>query len=461
MHRSVNPPVARLVAPGLVLAVAAACALTACGRGIGPTRPEAAQSASAPASSPASSSSGAVSSDHVHAATQAAAPGTAAPAAGDEGATVGIRLEALLGQHTVLAADMMRARIRRDPDFAQAAEAALTRNSQDLATLVASLYGADAAGTFSQWWTAHVTHLFEYAEARQAGDAAGLQRARQQLVQAESQLGSFFAGASKGRLKSSAAKAAIRMHVDMLLAQADAYAKGDYAAAATGYQQAFQHTYALGGTLAAALLPKKDVATLATPGLQLRSNLSEALGEHVALVIAAMRAASGNNTSDFKGLGGALNRNTQGLAGAIGTLFGTSAAAGFQSLWADHVDGLLTVTSASATSNSAQEQSGRRQLRKFEPALAAFLNGATQSRIGANALAHAIAMHDEMLLEEVQAFQAKDYAKAHDLGYQAYDEMFDLAGQLSHAIQLTLGSKLPRGGSQTGGGGMAWVVSRR
>jgi hypothetical protein len=39
--------------------------------------------------------------------------------------------------------------------------------------------------------------------------------------------------------------------------------------------------------------------------------------------------------------------------------------------------------------------------------------------------------------------------------------MFDLSAQLSHAIQLTLGSKLPRGGSQTGGGGMAWVVSRR
>jgi hypothetical protein len=453
--------VVRLVAPGLVLTVAAACALTGCGRAIGPTHPEAAQSATSLASSPASSPSPAASSDHVHVATQAAAPAGAAPAAGDEGAAVGIRLAALLGQHTVLAADMMRARIRRDPDFAQAAESALTRNSQDLATLVGSLYGSDAAGTFSQWWTAHVTHLFEYAEARQSGDAAGLQRARQQLLQAESQLGSFFAGASKGRLKASAAKAAVRMHVEGLIAQADAYAKGDYAAAAMEYQHAFEHTYALGSTLAGALLPKKDVAALATPGLQLRSNLTEALGEHVALVIAAMRAASGNNTSDFKGLGAALNRNTVALSGAIGTLFGAPAAARFQSLWADHVDGLMTLTSATARGDAAQQAQGQRRLQAFEPALAAFLNTATQSRIGAQALARAIAMHDQMLLQEVQAFQAKDYAKAHDLGYQAYDEMFDLSAQLSHAIQLTLGSKLPRGGSQTGGGGMAWVVSRR
>jgi len=395
---------------------------------------------------------------------QAAAPAPAtagASAASEAGPAAGVRLEALLAQHTVLAADMMRARIRRDPDFAQAAEDALTRNSQDLGTLVGSLYGTDAAATFSQWWTAHVTHLFEYAEARQSGDAAGLQRARQQLMDAESQLASFFAGASKGRLKVSAAKAGMKMHVDGLLAQADAYAKKDYAAADAAYQHDFQHTYALGATLASALLPEKDAATLATPGWQLRSNLTEALGEHVALVVAAMRAASGNNTSDFQGLGAALNRNTLTLAGAFGTLFGTSAAAGFQSLWADHVDGLLAVTSATATGNSAEEQKGQRQLRKFEPALAGFLNSATQSRIGATALAHAIAMHDEMLLEEVQAFQAKDYAKAHDLGYTAYDEMFDLAGQLSHAIELTLGANLPRGGSQTGGGGMAEVVGRR
>jgi hypothetical protein len=281
------------------------------------------------------------------------------------------------------------------------------------------------------------------------------------LVQAEDALGSFFAGASKGRLKAAAAKAAVRMHVNGLLAQADAYAKKDYATAAMNYQHEFQHTYALGGTLAAALLPKKDAAALTTPGWQLRSNLTEALGEHVALVVAAMRAASGNSTSDFKGLGGALNRNTQGLSGAIGTLFGAPAAARFQSLWADHVDGLLTLTAASARGDTAGQEQGRKQLRAFEPALASFLNTATQSRIGATALAHAIAMHDQMLLDEVQAFQAKDYAKAHDLGYAAYNEMFDLSAQLSHAIQLTLGAKLPRGGSQTGLGGMSEVVSRR
>jgi len=463
MSRTLNPPVARLIAPGLVVAVVTGAGLVSCGRSITPTEPAPARSTSSPAASPSSTAES--SSDHHHAVTAqapaSAAPATAAAAAGDEGAAAGVRLEALLAQHTVLAADMMRARIRRDPDFAQAAEDALTRNSQALGTLVGSRFGADAAATFSQWWTAHVTHLFEYADARQSGDAAALQRAREQLKDAESKLGSFFAGASKGRLKTSDATAGMRMHVDGLLEQADAYAKGDDAAAATAYQHDFQHTYALGGTLASALLPKKDAAALATPSWQLRSNLTEALSEHVALVIAAMRAASGSNTKDFQGLGQALNHNTEALAGDIGTLFGAPAGEQFQSLWADHVEGLMTVTSAAAKGDTAQQEKGQKALRAFEPALATFLNGATQSRIGAEALARAIAMHDQMLLEEVQAFQAKDYVKAHDLGYSAYDEMFDLAGQLSHAIELTLGSKLPRKGSQTGGGGMAGVVGGR
>ena len=59
---------------------------------------------------------------------RAAAPDTAADRA--------IRLQALLGQHMVLAADVMRSRIRGDDDFAQAANAALTRNTDGMSELV-------------------------------------------------------------------------------------------------------------------------------------------------------------------------------------------------------------------------------------------------------------------------------------------------------------------------------------
>ena len=50
----------------------------------------------------------------------------------------------------------------------------------------------------------------------------------------------------------------------------------------------------------------------ATPGWQLRTDLTQLLGEHVALVVAAMRAATGSNVSRLPALGIALNHNTDG-----------------------------------------------------------------------------------------------------------------------------------------------------
>src|SRR2546423_15035752 len=63
-------------------------------------------------------------------------PGTSAVAAPPSAADLSMRLQALLGQHSVLAADMMRGRLRGDPDFAQAANAALGRNTDAMGDVV-------------------------------------------------------------------------------------------------------------------------------------------------------------------------------------------------------------------------------------------------------------------------------------------------------------------------------------
>src|SRR5690348_4342171 len=87
-------------------------------------------------------------------------PGALRPTAGESPADKALQLEALLGQHSVLAADLMRGRIRGDDDFGQAANAAVTRNTDDLTGMVGSLFGDQAATTFRGLWTEHVTALF-------------------------------------------------------------------------------------------------------------------------------------------------------------------------------------------------------------------------------------------------------------------------------------------------------------
>jgi len=387
-------------------------------------------------------------------------PTAGSAAVQDKGAVAGIRLQSLVAQHSVLVADMMRARIVRAPDVAQAAGSALGKNTQALGSLVDNLFGAAAGRQFADAWGDHIRYFYVYADALASKDTGAAESARRNLATSEIKLGNFFAGASGGRLPQAAAREAVTAHINHLLAQADAFAQRQYAVAGADYTMAYEHGYAMGGALASSLLPTTLATQLQQPQWKLRAAMTNLLGEHVALVVAAMRAANGD-AADFQALGKGLNDNTAKLGSAVESLYGSAAADQFQNLWADHVDALMAYTSSTVKGDDAGARAAQARLRTFEPALADFLAAATKSRLGAEALAHAYNEHDRMLVGELTAYQAKDYNRAHQLSYQAYDQMFEVSGQLANAIGITLGAKLPKGGSQTGGGGMAAEVGRR
>src|SRR5204862_72109 len=128
-----------------------------------------------------------------------------------------LRLQSLLGQHSQLAADMMRGRIRGDEDFAQAANSALGRNTDAITQLIGSSFGTPAATRFRDQWTAHITALFTYARGLADHDSAVSDQARTALASFEANLAAFFADASQGRLSRDAAQAAVQAHVTHLL----------------------------------------------------------------------------------------------------------------------------------------------------------------------------------------------------------------------------------------------------
>ncbi len=385
---------------------------------------------------------------------------------GDAGSAVvpapeqALRLQALLGQHSVLAADFMRGRIRGDEDFAQAADAALGKTTDAMTRLIGDLFGAAAAKKFGQLWAEHIVELFSYARGLADQDDAARAKARQALIGYERDLAAFFVGASDGRLTTEAANSAMAMHVDHLLTQADAYAAGDYPTADRIYREAYQHTYDLGATVAGALLPPKRAVALRDPTWRLRSQLGKLLAEHVVLVEDATRAAA-RNSPDFAAAGQLVNGNTRDLAAAMDSLFGAAAAKDFQALWADHVEQLVAYAAAVTAQDSARRDQARAELSDFERKMATFLEGATGKRLTSDALANALLSHDQMLLRHADAFAAKDYGAAHDIAYQTYEHMFELARQLADAFGATVAARLPVGGAGTGHGGMAGVVERR
>jgi hypothetical protein len=360
----------------------------------------------------------------------------------------------------VLAADFMRGRIRGDEDFVQAANAALGKNTDAMSQLVGDLFGAGAATQFASLWAAHIVELFTYARGLADQDDAVRAAARKKLMEYEQQLAAFFAGASHGRLTTDAANGAMQVHVDHLLMQADAYAAKDYPTADRIYLESYQHAYDLGGSLAGALLAPNDAAALQAPTWQLRSQLGKLLGEHVVLVEDVTRAAV-TNTPDFSAAAQIINGNTRDLAVAVDSLFGAEAAKAFQSLWAYHVEQLVAYASATAAQDSTRRQQARTNLSEFERNMATFLESATGKRLGSGVLANALLSHDQMLLRHADAFAAKDYGTAHDIAYQTYEHMLELARQLADAFGATVAARLPAGGMQTGYGGMAETVGRR
>jgi hypothetical protein len=380
-----------------------------------------------------------------------------APASATEASLL---LQSLLGQHTVLAAEMMRSRLRADPDLAQAANAALGKNTDAMSGLIGSLFGDQAKASFAAYWAAHVTALFNYSRALAEHDDALRAQAQITIAKFERDLAGFFAAAAQGRLPRDAAEAAVRMHIEHLEGQADAYAARDYAKADEIYREGYAHAFGLGKVLASTLLPPKAATALNAPLWRLRSELDRLLGEHVVVVIAAMRAGA-TNAPDFTAAAQTVNANTRDLTAAMDTMFGPSAAGRFQSLWANQVDALIGYSAAVVKDDAAGRAAARTKLSAFEGQFAAFLGAATKNRVAADALSAAFRKHDDMLVRGADAFAGKDYRTAHDLAYVTYQDMFTLAGKLADAFGATVASRLPVGAVQTGRGGMAAVVERR
>jgi hypothetical protein len=372
----------------------------------------------------------------------------------------GLQFQALLGQHTVLAADMMRGRIRNDPDVAQAANAAIGKNTDAMGKLFASQLGAKAAQTFSPLWSGHVTALFNYARGLGANDQGATAQAKVQVTQIEHKLADFFAANSNGQLTEAQAVVGVNDHVSHLLQQADQFAAKDYEKADKTYREGYAHAYSVGKALASALLKPGQAKAMDTATWRLRSALTQLLGEHVELVIGALRAGA-TDAPDFKAAADAVNGNTTDLAGAVGVLFNQAAGQSFQQLWADHIDLLVSYAADIAKGDSAANAQISSQLSQFERRLSAFLSTATGKKLESKQLAKALNSHDAMLRQQVDAFVAKDYVTAHDVAYSTYQEMFGLSGQLAQAFGETVAKRLPVGAAETGRGGEAAIVGGR
>jgi hypothetical protein len=371
------------------------------------------------------------------------------------------QLEQLLGQHAILTVRLTRARLRGDEDLAQSADEALSKNAAEIAAPIGAVYGAEAAETFEQAWFNHVTYVFNYARGIADDDAAVTSEARRQLDGYVTDLSEFLAEATHQAIPAEVVADELRMHVDQLLEQVDAYAAEDYERAFQLERESYAHMFPLGKALAAGIVTGEGAelpADFDSPARELQSQLGLRLGEHAELAVDAMRSGI-SNYPDFPAAAAALDQNTREITAVIESVFGAANARSFQALWADHIDAFVAYTQALAQKDEAAQDAAKDRLTKFNSDFAHFLSTSTEGRLGTAALADAFVMHEEMLLKQITEYAAADYGEAHQVSYEAYKHMFALADQAATAIGATVAAGSPKGAAQTGGGGMAAAIA--
>jgi hypothetical protein len=164
-----------------------------------------------------------------------------------------------LGEHAALAMNATNLGVTGSPAFPAAAKA-LDRNSVAISKSIAAVYGNAAGKAFLDGrfqWRDHVRFFVDYTVALAKKDRGGQNRAVANLERYTVEHGKLLGGATG--LPAKAVQADLLVHVLELKAQLDAYAKGQYAKAATLYQDAYAHMFMTADLLAGAIAKQKDL----------------------------------------------------------------------------------------------------------------------------------------------------------------------------------------------------------
>jgi hypothetical protein len=394
---------------------------------------------------------------------QAAATSTTAhhttPAALGPDATpreVRARFEQLLGQHALLAVRQARSEVAMAPDLKTVVDTSLAANAGALRQLVTTTYDGAKAAEFEQLWKGYTDELASYAQASATGNSTGVQEARAALLAHCDDWGAWLEDASGGRVEAATATKNAQARVGQLMGQVDAYADRDYAEAYKLERQAYQGTYGTGTTLAKASLTSKEAAGLDKAPENLRSAFAMLLGEHMELIVDAQRATFAGSP-EFDAAAAQVNANTATLTKAMSGIVGPDKAAEFQTAWANHVEGLMAYTAAVAGKDEAGKAVAKENLDGFAERLALYFSDVVRNVLATDPLTDAITAHDAHLINQADAFAAKDYARAQQVQDEGYTQMVGVANVLVDAIEKVMAADLPAGGSKTGGGGTAHV----
>lgn len=292
------------------------------------------------------------------------------------------------------------------PEFKLAADA-VDDNSQRVAAAIGSVAPDEEEG-FLKRWRDHVNDFVGYAVAAKTNDAAGKKKAVDNLTAYATSSGAFFEKISGGTMKAKDVEASFGEHIGMLAKAVDLFAAGDTKAYAA-LKNAAGHMPMMAEYLA-------DGVDKATKGdgdpndeaSTLRATLTDYLTSHVYLAGVAVFTAytAGADSAAFTAATAAVDKNSQDISNAVGSIAGKDKGEAFYGSWSKHVSDFVDYAVGAAGSDQAKQDQALANLDAYRKSAGAFFETITNGTIPSSAVESELKMHIETTAGVIDSLKA-------------------------------------------------------
>ena len=175
-----------------------------------------------------------------------------------------------------------------------------------------------------------------------------------------------------------------------------------------------------------------EVAAATSPK-GLAAQLQQYYAQHTLLAVRQMRSILTATPTYRQAADAELEEYTEELAQVVGGTFGEDQGERFERIWQGSITNFSAYAEAVAANDPAAKQQARAGLLADADAYGDWFAGVSDDRTRAGEAAEVMRTHVEQLMEQADAYAARDYDQAYKTERQAYEHMFAAATELARA----------------------------
>jgi LPXTG-motif cell wall-anchored protein len=312
----------------------------------------------------------------------------------------------------------------------------LLQNQTDIGNAIKPYYGEDAGNQLAALLKEHILGAADLLAAAKAQDAAKVNTASQKWYANANEIAAFLNKANPQNFPLDTMKAAMKMHLDLTLAEATARLQGQYAQDIQDYDQVHDHILGMADTLSNGIIkqfPEKFETTTPAQAAALRIAMRKLWEDHITwtrmyIVSVAAGLPDADSTAQR------LLQNQVDIGNAIKPYYGDDAGNKLTALLKDHILGAADLLAAAKAGDNAKLTAANQRWYANANDIAAFLSGANPQHWSADAMQQEMKMHLDLTLAEAAAHLRGDYANS-IAGYdQVHTHILGMADVLSNGI---------------------------